>query len=74
MSLDKPSYWIDLNTDQKQVSTYTLDFTLQPDGKIKGTMTHYAIGYEAYEKRKEIRKFNSVDEYVESLDEKSSKI
>jgi len=73
MSLDKPSYWIDLNTSQKQVNTYSLDLTLQPDGKIKGTMTHYSLGYAAYEKREEIKKFNSVDEYVESLDEKSPK-
>jgi hypothetical protein len=73
MCLDKPSYWIDLNTSQKESNTFLLDLILQPDGKIKGTMIHYSLGYEAYEKRKEIKKFNSVDEYVESLDEKSSK-
>ena len=71
MSLDKPSYWIDLTTDQKDNNTYLLDLTLQPDGKIKGTITHYSMGYAAYEKRKAIKKFNSVDEYVESLSEDS---
>lgn len=71
MSLDKPSYWIDMASPEKQTNTVILDLTLQPDGKIKGTMTHYSIGYEAYEKRKEIKNFNSVDEYVENLGEHS---
>jgi hypothetical protein len=74
MSLDKPSYWIDMNINQqRKTSTVALDLTLQPDGKLKGTMIKYSIGYEAYEQRKAIKKFNSVDEYVESLDEESSK-
>ncbi len=72
MCLDKPSYWIDLTqTGQRGTNTYTYDLTLQPDGKIKGTMVHYSSGYAAYKKRQAIKKFNSVDEYVESLDERS---
>jgi hypothetical protein len=71
MSLDKPSYWIDLNTAQKQNNTFLLDLTLEPDGKLKGTLTHYSIGYAAYEKRKAIKRFNSIDEYVESLEDNS---
>lgn len=74
MSLDKPSYWIDMTaTPQRENNNYVFDLTLQPDGKIKGTMVHYSIGYEAYEKRCAIKKFNSVDEYVESLNSESSK-
>jgi len=71
MSLDKPSYWIDMISPERQVSTVMLDLTLQQDGKLKGTMTHYSMGYEAYMKRKEVKKFNSVDEYVENLAEHS---
>jgi len=56
MSLDKPSYWIDMTSPERQISTVMLDLTLQPDGKMKGTMIHYSMGYEAYEKRKEIKK------------------
>jgi hypothetical protein len=74
MSLDKPSYWLDIKPQQKRSSTYSLDLTLQSDGKIKGTMTHFSIGYEAYEKRKAIKKFNSVDEYVDHLADGLSKI
>ncbi|WP_461452048.1 DUF3857 domain-containing protein [Mucilaginibacter sp.] len=73
MNIDKPSYWVDMTTPQKRNSTYQFNLTLQPDGKIKGTMIHYSMGYEAYLKRKEIKKFNSVDEYVEDMDTKSLK-
>ena len=73
-SLTKPSYWIDLNLPQKEKSTYALDFTLQEDGKLKGTITKYSIGYQAYKKRVEIKKFNSTDEYVEDLNAKLPKL
>jgi hypothetical protein len=36
-------------------------------------MTHYSMGYEAYLKRQEIKKFNSVDEYIEDFNSKSTK-
>lgn len=74
LSLDKPSYWIDLSNVQKEGSTHTYDLTLQPDGKITGTMTSYYIGYKGYERRKAIKKFNNEDEYVESVGSKWSKL
>lgn len=74
MSLDKPSYWLDIKPQQKRSSTYSLDLTLQSDGKIKGTLSHFSIGYEAYERRKAIKKFNSVDEYVDHLADGLAKI
>jgi hypothetical protein len=74
MSLDKPSYWIDLVAEHRKNSTSSLDLTLQNDGKIRGTITTYSIGYQAYEKRKAIKKFNTIDEYVENLDEQMGKI
>ncbi|MDB5134242.1 MAG: hypothetical protein JWP37_845, partial [Mucilaginibacter sp.] len=73
-SLDKPSYWIDMATQQREASTYAFDLTLQDNGKLKGTMTRYSTGYSGYLKRKEIKKFNSADEYVESLGEKFPKM
>jgi transglutaminase-like putative cysteine protease len=74
MSLDKPSYWIDLTAGDKKTSTSSLDLTLQSDGKLKGTIITYSSGYQGYEKRKAIKKFNTIDEYVENLDEKLGKI
>jgi hypothetical protein len=73
MSLDKPSYWIDMIQSKKRNTTTNLNLALQPDGKIKGTITTYSIGYAAYEKRKAIKKFNTVDEYVENFSEHLNK-
>ena len=72
-SLDKPSYWIDLNTSQRENITYALDLTLKDDGKMKGSITRYSSGYSGYLRRIEIKKFNSVNEYVESIGEKLRK-
>jgi transglutaminase-like putative cysteine protease len=73
-SLDKPSYWIDMATGQRENTTYMLDLTLQDNGKLKGTMTRFSSGYSGYLKRQQIKKFNSLDEYVENLGEKMHKI
>jgi len=35
-SMDKPSYFMDMNLPQKERSSYSLDLTLQNDGKITG--------------------------------------
>ncbi|HEY4325764.1 MAG TPA: DUF3857 domain-containing protein [Mucilaginibacter sp.] len=74
ISLDKPSYWMDLDLPQKENSTYAFDLTLQDDGKLKGTLSNYSSGYEAFKKRVAIKKFNTLDEYVEDLNGKLPKI
>ncbi|MDB5004477.1 MAG: transglutaminase [Mucilaginibacter sp.] len=74
MSLSKPSYWMDITTPQKENRIYTLDLTLQDNGKLKGTFTIYSKGYAGFKVRKAIKKFNSIDEYVENLDEKLTKV
>lgn len=73
-SFDKASYWMDMSTQQRENTTYSFDLTLQDNGKLKGTMTRYSSGYSGYLRRREIKKFNSVDEYVENLDEKLPKL
>jgi hypothetical protein len=72
--LDKPSYWIDITTQQRENVTYTLNLSLQDNGKFKGTITRYSSGYSGYLRRQDIRKFNSTDEYVENFGEKLHKI
>ncbi len=74
ISLDKPSYWIELSGLQKESTTRSLELTLLDNGKIKGTITNYYSGYDAYKKRTAIKKFNTIDEYVENLDEKLPKL
>ncbi|HEY4196172.1 MAG TPA: DUF3857 domain-containing protein [Mucilaginibacter sp.] len=66
-SLDKPSFWVDMDTKQRRINTMTLDLTLHDDGKLKGKWSHFSQGYDAYLKRRAIKKFNSTDEYVESV-------
>lgn len=73
--LSKPSYWIDLTgLPQKENTTYNYELTLQDNGKFKGTMIRYSSGYSAYLTRKAIKKYNSTDEYVESIAEKFPKL
>ncbi|MCC8410260.1 DUF3857 domain-containing protein [Mucilaginibacter sp. UR6-1] len=72
-SLEKPSFWIDFAI-QKETTTYSLDFKLQENGKLKGTISSYLTGYDAYRKRAQIKKFNTVDEFIENYDERMSKI
>jgi len=73
-SIDKPSNFIDLNTPQKEKTTRTLDFTLQENGSLKGTLVDYATGYDAYKKRVAIKKFNTTDEYVEDVNSRSPSV
>lgn len=72
-NLDKPSYFMDMTLPQREKSSYILDVTLTDDGKLKGTLTNYSTGYEAYKRRTEIKKFNSLDEYVENMSSKLPK-
>lgn len=74
INLKKPSYWIDLKASQKSVTNYILEGTLSADGKIKGRITTYTLGYAAFNRRKEIKRYNSVDEFVEKLDEQMPKL
>ncbi len=74
INLKKPSYWIDLKADKKESIVYNLKGSLSTDGKIKATITTHSQGYAAFKKRKEIKKYNSTDEYVEKLDERMSKM
>src|SRR5690606_22329088 len=59
---------------QKRSTVYSVNLAMQEDGKITGTVQHYSMGYEAYNKRKKIKEFNSLDEYVENMDERMAKI
>ncbi|TDQ12096.1 DUF3857 domain-containing protein [Pedobacter metabolipauper] len=70
INLTKPSYWYDLKASQKESTNYMLNATLDADGKIKGTLTTYSSGYAALDKRIQISKSTSTDDFVEKLDER----
>src|SRR5690606_39369686 len=52
VSLDKPSYWIDLKASQKETKIYNLNLTLAEDEKIHDTATIFSAGYEELKKQK----------------------
>lgn len=74
MSLNKASYWIDLKASQKESKTYSLQLTLQDDGKLTGKISSISSGYAGYYKRQAIKKSSSLDEYVEKLEERWPKM
>ncbi|WP_461790781.1 DUF3857 domain-containing protein [Pedobacter sp.] len=74
INLKKPSYWMDLKASKKSLTSYSLIGTISEDGKVKATLTNMAMGYDAANTRKEIKKYTSIDEYVEKLDERLSNI
>lgn len=63
----KPSYWIAINTGPEKYTTYTIDLTLDENGKITGTVNHFAAGYAGYEKRQQVKTYPSADGYIKSL-------
>ncbi|SMC95536.1 DUF3857 domain-containing protein [Pedobacter africanus] len=69
INLKKPSYWYDLKASQKETTRYSLNAELGKDGKIKGALNIYSVGYAGCNKRRKITAASSVDEYVEQLDE-----
>lgn len=74
INLKKPSYWIDLKASMKNNTSYILHGKLTADGKILGTLTTHSQGYAAYNKRREIKRYGSPDEFVEKLDERLTRI
>jgi hypothetical protein len=74
INLKKPSYWIDLVASQKSITRYILQGKLNENGKILGTISTITQGYAAFNKRKDIKKYNSIEEYVEKLDEKMTRV
>lgn len=74
INLKKPSYWIDLKAAKKSITTHNLIAKMTEDGKITGTITSMAFGFNALNTRRDIKKYTSVDEYVEKLDERLANI
>jgi len=74
INLKKPSYWIDLKASQKSSTIHSLMGKMTEDGKVIGTITTRSVGFDALNTRKNIKKYTSVDEYVEKLDERLTNI
>jgi len=74
ISLKKPSYWIDLKASKRSSTTHSLIGKMTEDGKIQAKIISHTIGFSAMNIRKEIKRYSSIEEYVEKLDERLSNI
>lgn len=69
---ENASNWIDLAANQPSHTSYLLQGKLQKDGSFVGSLQISYSGYAANNKRKEIKGFNSTEEYLEDLEEKTT--
>ncbi|SEL11379.1 DUF3857 domain-containing protein [Parapedobacter koreensis] len=69
INLKKPSYWVTLQSSQKSTTQYTFNAMLHTDGMLKGKLVTQSKGYAAYRKRQELANYNTVEEYIEHVDE-----
>lgn len=69
ISSKTPSYWIDLKASQKESKYYNINLSLEGDGKLRGKIDISSAGYEGFNKRKKIKSFGAIDDYVEDLDD-----
>jgi hypothetical protein len=72
--LKKPSYWIDLKAATKSATTHSFSGKLLEDGRIVGALTSYRSGFDALNLRNAIKKFTSIEEYVEKKSERMTNI
>jgi hypothetical protein len=66
----KPSYWHDLSATEKNKWAAVYNLTLEPTGKLVGTVENTYYGYAAYERRGQILSFATQEDYVEALRKK----
>src|SRR5690606_21474049 len=66
----KSSEWIELTNNTVSLSEYNFHGKLGLDGKLKGKLTISSTGLDALNKRKEIIRYPSFEEYVENFNEK----
>ncbi|WP_343532302.1 DUF3857 domain-containing protein [Pedobacter sp.] len=74
INLKKPSYWIDLKATKRSSTTHSLIGVMAADGKIDAKITSHTVGLHAMNLRKEIKRYSSIEEYVEKLDERLNNI
>jgi transglutaminase-like putative cysteine protease len=70
LGTDEASNWVDPAISQSKNITYLVNLKLQDDGKLTGTLTSRFAGYAGYEKRKSIKKFETLKQYTDSLNNK----
>lgn len=64
---DKPSDWLTMKAPAGFNEVDVADLLIDSAGHLSGRMTRTFMGYTALEKRKEIRDFNSQDDYLDHI-------
>lgn len=67
MNGKKSSYWIDLIASQPERTNVNFMLELNQEGKLYGTIIKIFSGYAAYNQRKAMTKYNSEEEYLQSV-------
>ncbi|RZA00685.1 MAG: DUF3857 domain-containing protein [Sphingobacteriaceae bacterium] len=67
LSFNGESVWTVIPPTQSTKNIYDVDLTLQANNTLKGTVTHIAEGYAAYEKRKQIKAYATEAAYIDSV-------
>ena len=70
---EKESYWTELKPTDKARQISMLTLKLDKDGTMRGTIHYTYYGYEALSKRKEISEFNTQEDYLNDLKNKTHK-
>lgn len=74
ISLGKRSSWIELKPTPVNNTSIELVATMHEDGMIRGNLNVTTLGYSAYERRKIMGSYSSIEEFVEAWDETMNNI
>ncbi|WP_379020963.1 transglutaminase domain-containing protein [Parapedobacter deserti] len=69
--LKEPSYWIEPTSSLRSTTQYTLTGELLPDGTLNGQLMTHSHGYAALHKRRELANFNTIEDYIDHVDERT---
>jgi hypothetical protein len=74
INTDFKSDWVEIPNKEKRRNVIMLNLKLEEDGTFKGTISKTYFGYDSYSKRKEIKGYNSIDEYFKKAGEQNDDI
>jgi hypothetical protein len=74
INTDFKSEWVEIPNKDKQKNVTMLNLKLDANGAFKGTISKTYFGYDSYSKRKEIKGYNSPEEYSKKIGEKNDQV
>jgi hypothetical protein len=74
ISTDFKSDWVEIPNKEKMRSIKMINLKLDSSGTFTGTVSNTYFGYDGYSKRKEIKGFNTLEEYFRKVGERRSEM